>query len=165
MVSYIQYASPLGQLLLTAQGGVLTGIWMDREAPETGVCDHTHPVLLGAKAWLDGYFQRKPLPVTLPLAPEGTPFQRWVWDRLLEIPWGACRTYGEIAKDWERQTGRRMSPQAIGGAVGKNPISIMIPCHRVVGAEGKLTGYAGGLDRKHWLLTHEGRKGREYDHQ
>ena len=89
----------------------------------------------------------------IPLSLAGTPFQRQVWSILLTIPYGQTRTYGEIAGLLGRET---MSAQAIGGAVGKNPVSILVPCHRVVGAGGKLTGYAWGLDRKAWLLQHEG---------
>ena len=92
-----------------------------------------------------------------PVAPEGTDFQKLVWKLLLEIPFGETRTYGQIAREVARRMGRqKMSPQAIGGAVGRNPISIIIPCHRVVGSGGQLTGYAGGLDKKKWLLRHEG---------
>ena len=128
--------------------------------------DAAHPVLCKAAAWLDGYFEGRVEPVPVPLAPSGTAFQQRVWKRLLQIPYGNVITYGDIAREMERETGRRMSAQAVGGAVGSNPISILIPCHRVVGAGGKLTGYAGGLDKKTWLLCHEGWKGvKRHDHQ
>ena len=101
--------------------------------------------------WLDAYFAGKPMPVDLPLSPAGTDFQRRVWDILLTIPYGETTTYGAIAK----QLGAPMSAQAVGQAVGKNPLAIIIPCHRVVGANGQLTGYAWGIERKQWLLRHE----------
>ena len=90
-----------------------------------------------------------------PLAPEGGEFRCAVWELLLDIPYGAVVTYGELAARYEARTGRKTSPRAIGGAVGHNPVSIIIPCHRVVGADGSLTGYAGGVERKRWLLAHE----------
>ena len=106
----------------------------------------------------DRYFAgEKPSPLELPLAPAGTPFQRAVWEQLEQIPYGATTTYGAIAQTLARAMGRpSLSPQAVGSAVGRNPISIVIPCHRVVGADSSLTGYAGGLERKKWLLQHEG---------
>ena len=92
-----------------------------------------------------------------PLNPHGTAFQKQVWDMLLTIPYGQVRTYGDIAREMAVRTGKqKMSAQAVGQAAGANPISILIPCHRVVGTNGKLTGYAGGLDKKEWLLCHEG---------
>lgn len=146
-MDYYAYPSPVGTLYLTADDGGLTGIWMHPEKTEN------FPVLTQAKQWLDGYFAGNPTAADFPLNPHGTIFQKQVWDILLTIPYGEVRTYGEIA----RLTGREnMSAQAVGQAVGKNPISILIPCHRVVGASGKLTGYAGGLDKKQWLLHHEG---------
>ena len=145
------YPSPVGTLYLTADEGGLTGIWMHPE--ETGY----FPVLSQAKTWLDGYFSGTPATPDFPLHPHGTPFQRQVWQILLSIPYGQTTTYGEIAKKMAVLTGRqKMSAQAVGQAVGANPISILIPCHRVVGAGGKLTGYAGGLEKKAWLLRHEG---------
>ena len=94
-----------------------------------------------------------------PLAPAGTPFQQLVWRLLLDIPYGETRTYGELSHQAAQLLGKqRMSAQAIGGAVGRNPISILIPCHRCVGANGKLVGYAAGLERKAWLLAHESSK-------
>ena len=152
---YSQYDSPVGKLLLTCDGESLTGIWMDREPPDgagTG-----HPLLTRVEAWLDAYFRGQPAAVDFLLKPEGTDFQKLVWNLLLEIPFGQTRTYGQLAREVADRTGvERMSAQAIGGAVGRNPISIIIPCHRVVGSGGQLTGYAGGLDKKKWLLRHEG---------
>lgn len=149
------YESPLGILLLTCSQEGLAGVWMGQRVPEKGQEDH--PILSKARLWLDGYFRGENPEVDFPLMPGGTDFQRKVWELLLQIPYGQTRTYGEIAREMAALTGKeRMSAQAVGQAVGKNPISILIPCHRVVGADGKLTGYAGGLDKKVWLLGHEG---------
>ena len=150
-MNYCHYASALGQLLLTEEGGLLVGLRMEGAVPENA-CRRETPVLVQAENWLDRYFRGENPPMNLPLAPKGTAFQRRVWDSLLTIPYGETRTYGEIAK--LLGTGK-MSAQAVGGAVGRNPIGIVIPCHRVVGVGGKLTGYAWGLDRKAWLLRHE----------
>ena len=151
---FAQYDSPLGTLLLSCQEDALTGIWMDRMLPQPSAA---HPLLEETAAWLDDYFQGKNPAISLPLAPEGTVFQKCIWDILLTIPYGTTCTYGEVAAEAARRLGKaRMSAQAAGGAIGRNPISILIPCHRVVGANGSLTGYGGGLERKLWLLHHEG---------
>ena len=150
-MGYCEYCSPVGTLYLTADEGGLTGIWI--HPVKTEDC----PILSQAKAWLDGYFSGNPTEVTFPLNPQGTPFQKQVWEILLAIPYGETTTYGAIAREMAVRTGKeKMSAQAVGQAVGANPIAIAIPCHRVVGAKGKLTGYAGGLDKKEWLLRHEG---------
>ncbi len=117
-----------------------------------------HQVLNKVKAWLDDYFAGLKPPVSsLPLAPIGGEFRQRVWKILLEIPYGGLRTYGGIAKEIAAEMGRSsMSSQAVGNAVGHNPISIIIPCHRVVGSNGSLTGYAGGIEKKLMLLRHEG---------
>lgn len=111
-----------------------------------------------ARKWLDRYFSgQKPCPDELPLAPEGTEFQKLIWGLLCEIPYGTVTTYGDLAKKAAARMGRdTMSGQAVGGVLAHNPVSIIIPCHRVVGSGGSLTGYAGGLERKIWLLDHEG---------
>lgn len=158
------YASGvLGDIALASDGARLTGLYLagqkyyfDRMAGPfedgAGIA-----VLEQARAWLDRYFAgMRPDPAELPLAPAGSDFRRRVWDILLSIPYGATRTYGSIAHQLEVETGRRASAQAVGGAVGHNPISIVIPCHRVVGSDGSLTGYAGGVRSKLWLLGHEG---------
>lgn len=150
-MDYFEYPSPVGTLYLTADAEGLTGIWMHRSKTEF------FPVLEQAKQWLDGYFSHNPTEPNFPLHPNGTPFQQQVWQILLTIPYGQTTTYGAIAREMALRTGRqKMSAQAVGQAVGANPISILIPCHRVVGANGKLTGYAGGLPKKEWLLRHEG---------
>lgn len=150
-MDYGQYESPLGPLLLSWKGETLTGLWMNRQMPEPG-----KPIPEAVRQWLDAYFLGCPAEISFSLEPEGTAFQKQVWKRLLTIPYGQTRTYGEIAREMAELTGKEtMSAQAIGQAVGKNPISILIPCHRVVGEGGKLTGYAGGLERKIWLLKHE----------
>lgn len=157
MVYFMEYDSPVGKLLLTGDGESLTGLWMDRKPPGDGITGEDDPVLLKAKNWLDAYFRGEEIPIDFFLAPEGTAFQKQVWRILLTIPCGKTRTYGDIAREMAAILGKeKMSAQAIGGAVGSNPISIIIPCHRVVGAKGQLTGYAGGLEKKRWLLRHEG---------
>lgn len=105
------------------------------------------------------YFRGENLPVEIPLAPQGTDFQKAVWKILLTIPFGEIRTYGDIAREMALLRGmEKMSSQAVGQAVGKNPINILVPCHRVVGAAGQLTGYSCGLEKKVWLLMHEGHR-------
>lgn len=149
-----QYESPLGPLLLTWEEAGLTGLWMNREIPE-----RTDPVPEAVRQWLDAYFRGNVTEISFPLKPEGTAFRQQVWQILLRIPCGEVRTYGDIAREMAMLTGKeKMSAQAIGQAVGKNPISILIPCHRVVGAKGRLTGYAAGLDNKIRLLRLEGWK-------
>lgn len=150
-MEYCEYLSPVGTLYLTADEDGLTGIWMHRSKTEY------FPVLAQAKNWLDGYFAGNPAAAGFPLNPKGTAFQKLVWQLLLDIPYGKTCTYGDLAREMAELTGKeKMSAQAVGQAVGKNPISILIPCHRVVGTNGNLTGYAGGLDKKEWLLRHEG---------
>ena len=151
----MQYDSPLGRLLLTCREDGLTGIRFEEAGPE----QKDHPVLRQTAAWLDSYFRGDAPVAEIPLAPEGTPFQKQVWKLLLTIPYGQTRSYGEISRELAAVSGKKkMSAQAVGQAVGKNPISILIPCHRVVGAKGQLTGYAGGMERKIQLLHLEGRQ-------
>lgn len=164
MIYMTRYSSPLGELLLAERDGALVGLWLrgqkyfpDLRQEETGQCD-SRTVLSEAKLWLDAYFKGgRPEISLLPLAPEGSEFRRRVWKRLCAIPYGETVSYGEIARDLARERGTEtFSAQAVGGAVGHNPVSIIIPCHRVVGSNGSLTGYAGGVERKLWLLRHEG---------
>lgn len=115
------------------------------------------PVLVRARDWLRRYFQgERPSPGELPLAPQGSPFRRRVWELLVRIPYGETLTYGEVAARVAAETGRPSSARAVGGAVGANPIGVIVPCHRVVGAGGDLTGFGGGLAAKVALLEHEG---------
>lgn len=160
-MTYVNYyASPLGEILLASDGEAITGLWflgakyfargLDPAARERDL-----PVFQSAKAWLDAYFAGRKPGALPPLRPAGTDFQRRVWDLLLQIPYGATTTYGALARRLAEGRGR-VSAQAVGGAVGHNPISLLIPCHRVVGAGGSLTGYAGGVDKKLALLRLEG---------
>lgn len=153
---YSHYESPVGRLLLTSDGTALTGLWMETENPEPGEYAPYLPVFQPVCTWLDSYFAGQPGGVNFVMNPAGTVFQKLVWEILAGIPFGTTRTYGEIARQIAGERGRKMSSQAVGQAVGRNPISVIIPCHRVIGAGGRLTGYAGGLDKKQWLLRHEG---------
>lgn len=157
MEYYTLYPSPVGTLLLTSEEAHLTGLWLNRPASRQQLRQDDHPVLVQTAAWLDAYFRGEAPPVTVPLAPRGTEFQQQVWQILRTIPYGGLHSYGHIARELAAVRGKeKMSAQAVGQAVGKNPISILIPCHRVVGARGQLTGYGGGLENKIFLLRHEG---------
>lgn len=159
-----RYPSPIGMLTLACDGAHLTGLWMEGQKyfggaiPEPMTERDDLPVFRAAKNWLDRYFAgQKPEISELPLHPIGGEFRQEVWKILCEIPYGEVVTYGDIAKKMAAKKGKKtMSGQAVGGAVGHNPISIIIPCHRVVGASGSLTGYAGGVDKKVKLLALEG---------
>ena len=161
-MTYTQhYNSPLGGILLAADETGLTGLWLDGakyfadNLPEAHTEQET-PILLEAKRWLDLYFAGNKPDFMPPLHPIGSAFRQAVWNILLQIPYGQTMTYGEIARQLAKKRGvSRMSAQAVGGAVGHNKISILIPCHRVVGTNGSLTGYAGGLDKKIKLLELE----------
>ena len=155
------YASPLGGMTLVSDGTALVGLYFDGQKYAAEGLDATRtqknlPVFEEARRWLDVYFSGRKPDFTPPTAPAGTAFQQSVWEILRTIPYGQTVTYGAIARRIEQNTGRRMSAQAVGGAVGRNPISILIPCHRVVGTNGSLTGYAGGIDKKERLLRWEG---------
>jgi len=155
------YDSPLGGITLASDGEALTGLWFDgqKHFAETlgDAREERDPgVFAQAEQWLDLYFAGSVPDFTPPLRPKGTAFQTAVWTLLLTIPYGRTATYGEIAAVLAGQRESRTSPRAVGGAVGRNPISLIIPCHRVVGAGGALTGYAGGTDKKRWLLRLEG---------
>lgn len=146
-------SSPLGNILLSADEVGLTGLWFDggRYYAETLPEEHVEretPILMDTKRWLDVYFTGREPDFTPPLHPVGSPFRQAVWQLLLEIPYGQTTTYGALLGDGA-------SARAVGGAVGRNPISIIVPCHRVIGADGSLTGYAGGMDRKIRLLALE----------
>lgn len=155
------YSSPLGNILLAADEIGLTGLWFEGQKyfantlPDERISQET-PILKEAKRWLDIYFSGKEPEFTPPLHPEGSEFRQAVWQILLQIPYGQTITYGEIARRLEeRQNTSHMSAQAVGGAVGHNEVSIIIPCHRVVGTNGSLTGYAGEIDKKIALLELE----------
>lgn len=162
MPTVCRYVSPLGELLLAAEGGALTGAWFTGQKyfARTLAADRAEgslPVMDRARHWLDAYFSgRDPGPTPL-LLPAGTPFQREVWELLSAVPYGETTTYGGLARTLAQRRGLdRFSAQAVGGAAGRNPISLFIPCHRVLGADGSLTGYAGGMDKKRALLALEG---------
>ena len=163
MIIYSSWESPIGTVVMVSDGVNLTGLKRNSIVPPDGRKQEDLPVFLQTSRWLAQYFAgENPDIAELPLNPSGTSFQKQVWQILLEIPWGQTRTYGEIARELATIMGKeKMSPQAVGQAVGRNPIWIVIPCHRCVGAKGKLTGYAGGLDIKDWLLRHEGWRGAE----
>jgi len=156
---YTEYPSPLGLLTLAGEGDFLTGLWLEGQRYFGGKAFPAKrgeaPVFQRVRLWLDRYFAGEDPGPTPPLAPAGTPFQREVWALLGTVPYGQTTTYGLLAQRLAAGTGRRTSPRAVGAAVGHNPISILIPCHRVLGADGSLTGYAGGVERKLWLLQHE----------
>ena len=150
--------SPFGHLTLSASDSALTGLWIEGQkgfpTSLTGILQPEHPIFLQTAAWLDAYFSGAPLPVPPPLDPHGTPFQKAVWQQLLKIPYGETTTYGAITNHL-RTAGHSASAQAVGGAVGRNPILLLIPCHRVIGANGSLTGFAAGVDLKQKLLLIE----------
>lgn len=154
------YQSPLGEIVLFASDEGLSGLWFMGQKYFTRQKEHIYqeiPLFADVKRWLDVYFSGKEPNVTLPLHFRGSPFQNEVWEILCQIPYGKTTTYGQIAKQIAAKRGlSKMSAQAIGGAVGRNEISILVPCHRVIGANGNLTGYAGGIDKKIALLQLEG---------
>ena len=164
MLYRINYESPLGAINVASDGENIVELWLVGQRgfcgtlEEKGNLTEKVPVLAMAKEWLDRYFAKdKPTPRELPLAPVGGEFRQEVWKILCGIPYGELITYGEIAKRIAARKGiEKMAAQAVGGAVGHNPISIVIPCHRVVGAGGNLTGYGGGIALKQALLAHEG---------
>lgn len=151
------YQSPLGKILLAAGGASLTGLWFEGQNYYARTLDESHtekdlPVFAETARWLDRYFSGREPEGTPPLSPAGTPFQLEVWALLRQIPYGATTTYSALARELGRSAS---SARAVGAAIGRNPISLLIPCHRVLGAGGALTGYAGGLDRKRRLLALE----------
>lgn len=159
-----QYSSPIGAMTLAAQNNQLVGLWLAGQKYFADTVDSpliekpNLTIFKQTKQWLDDYFSgRNPAITALPLAPIGGEFRQHVWQILCEIPYGQVTSYGEIAKQVAKKMNKNsMSSQAVGGAVGRNPISIIIPCHRVVGSNGSLTGYAGGIDKKIQLLKLEG---------
>jgi methylated-DNA-[protein]-cysteine S-methyltransferase len=156
MNAFTQIESPIGRLLLTSDGTALTGLYMEpsRKAGSTEgwTQDATVPPLAAAVRQLNEYFAGRRREFDLPLRLQGTVFQTRVWHELTAIPYGHTWSYGQLA----RRINQPSASRAVGLANGRNPISILVPCHRVIGADGSLTGYGGGLDRKRWLLSHEG---------
>ncbi len=160
MEDYIaHYSSPLGGMTLASDGTALTGLWFNGQKyfadtlKEVQTLNPNLPIFDLTRQWLDIYFSGKEPTFTPPLQIRGSTFRKQVWNLLLEIPYGRTMTYGELARKLQCK-----SAQAVGGAVGHNPISIIIPCHRVIGADGSLTGYAGGIERKASLLKLESNK-------
>jgi methylated-DNA-[protein]-cysteine S-methyltransferase len=156
--------SPIGRLMLTSDGAALTGLYMNlyrnkpTKLPTPGaewIQNGTKEPLQAAGQQLQEYFAGKRREFDLPLNPQGTEFQQRVWRELTKIPFGETRSYGQLAKRIGNPNGSR----AVGLANGRNPIAIIVPCHRVIGADGSLTGFGGGIERKEWLLSHEGQPG------
>ena len=152
--------TPLGKIQAASVGDALTGLWFIGQkyfpaGTEAWSNKPDHPVFVSLKSWLKDYFAKKKPKIRIPLLPAGTDFQQVVWKLLLEIPYGETSTYGAIAFRLA-SIGKKASAQAVGGAVGHNPISLLIPCHRVLGSDGSLTGYAGGIEKKRALLELEG---------
>ena len=151
MQCFEKYDSPIGPLWLTGRDSVLTGLSFEKAHEECVPGNYD-----AVKCWLDDYFRGIPREICFPMELSGTPFQQQIWDLLLKIPYGKTVTYGQLAKQAAGILGKeKISAQAVGQAVGRNPIAIVIPCHRVVGAGGKLTGYAYGIEKKQWLLDRE----------
>ena len=163
MIYISHYLSPLGDILLASKNNELIGLWFEGQKyylnsiNEEMQVKNEEEILKKTKNWLDRYFKgEKPSIKEIKINPNGSDFRKEVWKILCKIPYGQTITYKEIAEKLAKEKGlKSMSAQAIGGAVGHNPISIIIPCHRVVGSDGKLTGYAGGLDKKEYLLKLE----------
>lgn len=163
MKYYDTWDSPLGEIWMQSEGESLCGLWFagqkhfDLTQLQQGMQQEL-PVFAETKRWLEEYFSGKVSAFTPSLQLTGTPFQHTVWNLLLQIPYGDTTTYGQLAARAAKELGReKMSAQAVGNAVGHNPISLIVPCHRVVGADGSLTGYAGGVEKKAWLLDWERR--------
>lgn len=155
------YDSPLGGITIASDGKTLTGLWFDGQKYFADTLSANHeeknlPIFELTDKWLDIYFSGKEPDFTPPLTMKTTEFRKMVWNIMLTIPYGKTMTYGEIATQIAEKKGMKtMSAQAVGGAVGHNSISLIIPCHRVVGKDGSLTGYAGGIGKKEWLLDLE----------
>lgn len=160
-MTYTKYDSPIGVLTLTEENNVLTGLYYERQFSEEEtkleqVDIKNQPIFKQVSQWLDGYFKGENPNIDFEYHATGTVFREQVWHELIQIPYGVTVTYRDIAKKVAKKRGKeKMSAQAVGGAVGSNPISIIIPCHRVVGANHSLTGYGGGIDRKAYLLERE----------
>ena len=158
-ISY--YESPIGEMLLASDGDFLVGLWFKDQhhfgdTITNDVINYEDEIIKTAKTWLDNYFAKKENNIKVPIRMIGTTFQKEIWEILLSIPYGTIMTYGDIAKIVAKKHGiKRMSSQAVGQAVSRNHISLIVPCHRVIGSNKSLTGYAGGLTRKKYLLELE----------
>lgn len=155
MMNYTKtVASPVGELILFSDGKALTGLYFNRaefekEEEKSAVIEPELPLFHQVETWLTNYFNGENLTIDFELAPQGTTFQKLVWSELRQIPYGKTTTYGEISQVVGKALGKeKMSAQAVGGAIGRNPLSIVIPCHRVIGKNGSVTGYGGGIERK-----------------
>lgn len=163
MMQASYYKSPIGTLLIAVQNNSLVGVWIENQKyylanrKEEIIISDDDFMIIRTKDWLDRYFRgEKPDIKELDITLSGSDFRKLVWKKLMEIPYGTLTTYSEIAKVVAQEKNvQNMSAQAVGGAIGHNPISIIIPCHRVVGVNGSLTGYAGGIEKKIYLLEHE----------
>ena len=161
MTYLAHYSSPLGAITLASDGEALTGLWFDGQKYDRAIlrgeqCEEAElPVFKEARRWLELYFAGKNPGFRPKLRLMCSDFRKLVAEILLDIPFGDTQTYGEIAAEAEKRSGHKTSARAVGNAVGHNPISIIIPCHRVLGAGGQLTGYAGGMERKRYLLQKE----------
>lgn len=162
MIYTTHYKSPIGDILLASKNNKLIGLWIEGQKYylsnlKDEIKEEEKEILIKTKEWLDRYFKGEKTSINeLDLNPLGSDFRKSVWKILCEIPYGEVITYKDIADTIAKQKGlKKMSSQAVGGAVSHNPISIIIPCHRVVGSNGSLTGYAGSIDKKVYLLKHE----------
>lgn len=156
----LPYESPLGRLILASDGEHLTGLWIEGQkyfgsTLQDDVCQKELEIFKETSQWLDKYFTGERSDVTPKLKVSGSAFRQRVWEILRTVPYGETTTYGSIARQMEQENGKRVSAQAVGGAIGHNPLMLVIPCHRVIGSDGSMTGYAGGIDKKIWLLNHE----------
>ena len=154
-LTYDVVAAPIGRLIVASDGSAVAGVWMANASPSDDRWEQqrgTDPVLAEARRELLAYFDGTLREFRVPLAPNGTAFQRRVWTALTNIPYGTTTSYADLA----RRLGNLTAVRAVGAANGRNPIPIIVPCHRVIGSDGSLTGFGGGLDRKRWLLHHEG---------
>ncbi|MDR3619773.1 MAG: methylated-DNA--[protein]-cysteine S-methyltransferase [Paludisphaera borealis] len=151
---FVWYLSPIGEILMTARDGALTSLYLHGRRSDATISDdwtEGGSILDAARSQLEAYFDGRSQDFNLPMEPDGTPFQRRVWEELGKIPYSETISYAELA----RRVGKPSAARAVGGANGRNPISVIVPCHRVIAADGTLGGYGGGLDRKLWLLQHE----------
>jgi len=153
-----KYKSPVGEITIRSDGEYITGMWIEGQKYFCiDKMDYSNKeIFRDCVKWLDIYFSGKNPEFSVKVKTAGSEFREIIWSKLLEIPYGKTRTYGELAKELEEERGRGVSAQAVGGAVGHNPVSILIPCHRIIGRNRSLVGYSGGIDKKIYLLRLEG---------